>query len=62
METSSCVELTILNDDLFEPDEDLNGRLSTLIIGGESFVSLPRVTIQPAQTVIDILDNDGKCC
>ena len=61
MATSDCVELTVLNDNLFERTEDLTGRLGDIIVGGMTFQTLPRVTLRPVQTTIDIEDTDGKC-
>ena len=61
MATSDCVELTVLNDNLFERTEDLTGSLGEIIVGGMTFQTLPRVTLRPVQTTIDIEDTDGKC-
>ncbi len=60
-DTSNCIQLTIVNDNIFEPVEDLIGRLTSITLGGQTFISLPRLRLQPAQTTISILDNDGTC-
>ena len=58
-DTEDCIELTILNDNLLEPTEDLTARLVSLVVNGDSLPSVPGVFLQPEQTTIEIEDNDG---
>ena len=58
-DTSDCLQLTVLNDNIFEPVEDLIGRLTSINLNGQTFTSFSRIRLQPSQTTIEIEDNDG---
>ena len=47
-----CVNVTILDDNLLEGPEDFEATLETL---------MPRVTLNPERSTINIGDDDGTC-
>lgn len=59
-ETRNCVEITILNDNQFEFDEDITGRLLRVTDINRNQVPADRLTIDIDETTITIEDNDGK--
>lgn len=59
-ETRNCVEITILNDNQFEFDEDITGRLLRVTDINRNQVPTDRLTIDIDETTITIEDNDGE--
>lgn len=59
-ETRNCVEITILNDNQFEFDEDISGRLLRVTDINRNQVPADRLSIDIDETLITIEDNDGK--
>ena len=60
-EDRSCLQVTILDDSIFEGPEDLTGSLEGIINQLGQLVSNPqRITFDPDMTTILIEDNDGK--
>ena len=59
-DTRNCVDLIILNDNQFEFDEDLTGRVLRVTDINRNVVPADRVTVDIDETVIAIEDNDGK--
>ena len=59
-ETRNCVEITILNDNQFEFNEDVTGRLLRVTDINRNQVPADRLTIDIDETLITIEDNDGK--
>lgn len=55
-----CLDIAILNDLIFEFDEDLTGRLTDILIDGTSALALPQVTFSQQETDITIVDTDGR--
>ena len=53
--TKACLNITIVEDDVFESDHDFGIFLVS--------ASLPSVTVDPSLTIstVTIQDNDGKC-
>ena len=59
-EDRSCLQVMILDDDLFEGPEDLTGTLEGIINDLGQLVRAPeRITFEPVMTTIQISDNDG---
>lgn len=58
-ETRNCVDITILNDNQFEFDEDLTGRLLRVTDINRNTAPADRLTIDVDETLITIEDNDG---
>ena len=56
-----CLDLTIINDNILESAEDLIGRLESFVVNGLPVQSIDGVELNPAQTLIQIQDNDGMC-
>ena len=54
-----CLDLTIINDIILESTEDLFGQLESFVVNGLPTQSIEGVELNPAQTVIQIQDNDG---
>ena len=61
-ETRNCVDITILNDNQFEFDEDLTGRLLRVTDINRNQVPADRLTVDVDETLITIEDNDGRIC
>lgn len=59
-ETRNCVDITILNDNLFEFDEDLTGRLLRVTDINRNTAPADRLTIDVDETLVTIEDNDGE--
>lgn len=59
-ETRNCVDITILNDNQFEFDEELTGRLLRVTDINRNLAPADRLTIDIDETLISIQDNDGK--
>ena len=57
-----CLDLTIINDNILESTEDLIGRLESFVVNGLPLQSIDGVELNPAQTQIQIQDNDGTLC
>ena len=56
-----CLDITIINDNILESTEDLIGQLDGFIVDGLPVQSIDGVEINPAQTLVQIQDNDGMC-
>ena len=59
-DTRNCVNLIILNDNQFEFDEDLTGRVLRVTDTNRNVVPADRVTVDIDETFIVIEDNDGR--
>lgn len=59
-ETRNCVNIIILNDNQFEFEEDLTGRLLRVTDTDRNLVPSDRVTVDIDETSITIEDNDGE--
>ena len=59
-ETRNCVDITILNDNQFEFDEDLTGRLLRVTDINRNTAPADRLTVDVDETLITIEDNDGE--
>lgn len=59
-ETRSCVDITILNDNQFEFDEDLTGQLLRVTDINRNPVPSDRLTVDIDEALIRIEDNDGE--
>lgn len=58
--TRACQNIFIFNDDLFEVTEDFSLVVSGILLpDGSEVPSVLGVTIQPSQTQVLILDDDG---
>ena len=57
--SSDCLDLTIIDDRFLEKTEDLSGLLESFVIDGVPVQSVEGIEFNPAQTVIQIQDNDG---
>lgn len=59
-EDRGCLQLTILDDSIFEGPEDLTGTLEGIVNDLGQLVRNPdRINFNPAMTTIQIDDNDG---
>ena len=58
--TSRCLNVTIFDDPIHEGTENFTGQLTGVLTGAGVVPNIPRLTIQPRQTTIQITDNDGK--
>ena len=56
-----CLDLTIINDNILESTEDLTGQLESFVVDGLPVQSIDGVELNPAQTLVQIQDNDGMC-
>ena len=57
----SCLQLMILDDSIFESQEELTGTLEGIVNQLGQLVSNPeRITLAPIMTTIQIDDNDRK--
>lgn len=54
------MDITILNDNLFEFDEDLTGRLLRVTDINRNTAPADRLTIDVDETLVTIEDNDGE--
>ena len=57
---TQCLTITIFDDQVYEGTEDFTGQLVGVLTGGGVVPNIPRLTIRPRQTTIQITDNDGK--
>ena len=57
---TQCLKITIFDDQVLEGTEDFTGELVGVQTGGGVVPNIPRLTIRPRQTTIQITDNDGK--
>ncbi len=56
-----CLDITIINDNILESTEDLIGQLDSFVVDGLPVQSINGIEINPAQTLVQIQDNDGMC-
>ena len=56
-----CLDLTVINDNILESTEDLTGQLESFVVNGLPAQSIDGIELNPAQTLIQIQDNDGMC-
>ena len=54
-----CLDLTVINDNILESTEDLIGQLESFVVDGLPVQSINGIEFNPAQTLIQIQDNDG---
>ena len=54
-----CLDLTVINDNILESTEDLTGQLESFVVNGLPVQSIDGVELNPAQTLVQIQDNDG---
>ena len=60
-DSRSCVNVNILDDNILEiGGENFEGRLEGFVIDGMNEDTVDGVTLDPANTVIEIQDNDGR--
>ena len=58
--TIDCLDVTIFDDPIREGTENFTGLLTGVRTGARVVPNIPRLTILPRQTTIEITDNDGK--
>ncbi len=54
-----CVDVIIRDDLVFEQTEEFTGRLQGFVIDGRNEATVEGVTLEPANTRVEIQDNDG---
>lgn len=59
-DTSECLEVTILNDIIFEDVEQFIGQLVGFELDGSIQATIPGVILQPQRATVEITDNDGN--
>ena len=57
---TQCLQITIFNDQVLEGTENFTGQLVGVLTGDVVVPNIPRLTIQPRQTTIQVTDDDGK--
>ena len=58
--TIQCLAITIFDDQISEGTENFTGQLVGVLTGDVVVPNIPRLTIQPRQTTIQVTDDDGK--
>ena len=58
--TTQCLAITIFDDQIYEGTENFTGQLVGVLTGGVVVPNIPRLTIQPRQTTIQVTNDDGK--
>ena len=58
--TTQCLTITIFDDQIYEGTENFTGQLFGVLTDGVVVPNIPRLTIQPRQTTIQVTDDDGN--
>ena len=58
--TTQCLTITIFDDQIYEGTENFTGQLVGVLTDSVVVPNIPRLTIQPRQTTIQVTDDDGN--